>query len=119
VDRPALKAQMRGVLAAEMIKRGGALGGLIAQGLSGITDPLLDAAIQPAVFLAIAQAKGYRPSQPLPGRAAIASALRPLEDDRVCVIDKPGGRCLLVFRNEAGLWRLVAFEGPIEMLRLR
>jgi hypothetical protein len=118
VDRPALKAQMRARIAAAAVQRGGALGGLLAQTFGGMTDALVDAAVQPQVFLAVAEAKGYRPSRPLPGRAAITSSLRYLEGDRVCVVDKKDGPCLLLFRNEAGTWRLIAFEGPLQALKL-
>jgi len=118
VDRPALKAQMKSRLTATAIQRGGALGGLLAQSLGGLTDPLVDAAVQPSVFLAVAEAKGYSPSKPLPGRVTIASSLRYLEGDRVCVVDKKDGPCLLVFANEGGTWRLVAFEGSLDKLKL-
>jgi hypothetical protein len=118
VDRPALKAQMRARIAAAAVRRGGALGGLLAQTFGGVTDAVVDAAVQPQVFLAVAEAKGYRPSSSLPGRAAITSSLRYLEGDRVCVVDKADGPCLLLFRNEAGTWRLIAFEGPLDALRL-
>ena len=118
VDRPALKAQMKSRLTAAAIQRGGAFGGILAQALGGMTDALVDAALQPQVFLAVAEAKGYRPSAPLPGRVAITGSLRYLEGDRVCVVDRKGGSCLLVFRNESGSWRLVAFEGPLDALKL-
>jgi hypothetical protein len=118
VDRPALKAQMRDRLTAAAIQRGGALGGLLAQTFGGMTDALVDAAVQPQVFLAVAEAKGYRPSQPLPGRVAITGSLRYLEGDRVCVTGKKDGPCLLVFRDEGGTWRLIAFEGPLDALKL-
>ena len=118
VDRPALKAQIKSRLTASMIQRGGALGGLLAQTLGGVSDALVDGALQPQVFLAVAEAKGYRPSQPLPGRMAITGSLRQLQDDRVCVTGKKDGPCLLVFRNEAGTWRLIAFEGPLDTLKL-
>jgi hypothetical protein len=118
VDRPALKAQLKTRITAEITRRAGAFGGVLAQTFSGIADPVIDAAVQPNVFLAVAEAKGYRPSQPLPGRAAIAASLRALPDDRVCAIDKKDGPCLLVFGNEAGTWRLIAYEGPADLLRL-
>jgi len=118
VDRPALKAQLKTRLTAEALNRGGALGGLLAQAMGGLADPLIDAGVQPGVFLAVAQSKGYSPSQPLPGRTAIASALRALPDDRVCVIAKREGPCLLVFRNEGGTWRLIGYEGPMDMLKI-
>lgn len=118
VDRAALKAQMKARLTGAAIQRGGALGGFLVQTFGGMTDALVDAAVQPQVFLAVAEAKGYRPSQPLPGRAAITGSLRYLEGDRVCVVGKRDGPCLLVFRNEAGTWRLIAFEGPMDALKL-
>jgi hypothetical protein len=118
VDRPALKAQMKSRITAAAIQRGGAFGGAVAQMLGGMTDALVDAAVQPQVFLAVAEAKGYRPSRPLPGRAAIAGSLRYLDGDRVCVTGKRDGPCLLVFRNESGAWRLIAFDGPLDALKL-
>lgn len=118
VDRPAFKAQMRSRLTASMIRRGGALGGLLAQTLGGVSDALVEAALQPQVFLAVAEAKGYRPSQPLPGRVSITGSLRQLDPDRVCVVGKSDGDCILVFRNEGGTWRLIAYEGPLDALKL-
>ena len=118
VDRPALKAQMKSRLTAAMVQRGGALGGALAQMLGGVSDAVVDAAVQPQVFLAVAETKGYRPSKPLPGRVAITGSLRYLEGDRVCVVDKKDGPCLLVFRNEGGTWRLIGYEGPLGDLKL-
>ncbi|MGZ3273802.1 MAG: DUF2939 domain-containing protein [Caulobacteraceae bacterium] len=118
VDRPALKAQMKARLTATAIQRGGALGAFLAQTFGGMTDALVDAAVQPQVFRAVAEAKGYRSSRPLPSRVAITGSLRYLEGERVCVVDKKDGPCLLVFRNESGTWRLVAFEGPLDALKL-
>jgi hypothetical protein len=116
IDRPALKTQLKTRLTAEMTRRGGALGGLLAEGLGGMADPLIDAAVQPQMFLAAAEAKGYRPSKPLPGRISITESLRRLDEDRVCVIDKKD--CLFVFRNEGGTWRLIGYEGPIDLPQL-
>jgi hypothetical protein len=118
VDRPALKAQLKSRLTAYAVQRGGALGGLLAETFGGMTDALVDSAVQPQVFLAIAETKGYRPSKPLPGRIAITESLRYLEGDRVCVVDKKDGPCLLVFRHEGDAWRLIAFEGPLDALKL-
>ena len=118
VDRPALEAQMKARLTAAAIERGGALGALLAQTFSGVTDALVDAAVQPQVFRAVAEAKGYRPSRPLAGRVAITQSLRYMEGDRVCVTGKTDGPCVLVFRNESGTWRLIAFEGPLDALKL-
>jgi hypothetical protein len=121
VDRPALKAQLRARLLAGALKRGGSGGEAAALGVM-LARPLVDLAVdqlvQPEVFLAVAEAKGYSPSRPIPGRSAIAAAIRPIGDDRVCVFTKRGGPCLLDFQDEGGVWRLVGFEGDPGMLRL-
>src|ERR1700744_4836342 len=76
VDRPALKAQMKARLTAAAVQRGGAFGGVLAQMLGGVSDAVVAAALQPQVFLAVAETKGYTPSKPLPGRVAITGSLR-------------------------------------------
>src|ERR1700744_5711623 len=91
VDRPALKAQIRARLTAGAVQRGGALGGFLAETLGGVTDVLVDAAVQPPVFLAVAEARGSPPPQPLPSRVAITGSLRYLEGDRVCVTGRSDG----------------------------
>jgi hypothetical protein len=118
VDRPALKEQLRSRVLAGIIKRLGPAGAALAPVVDAGLNPALDAAIQPEVFLAVAEAQGYAPSKPLPGRAALTGSLRKLDDERVCVVTKKGGPCVLDFRNEAGTWKLVAFEGGEDMLRL-
>jgi hypothetical protein len=49
----------------------------------------------------------------------IAQALRPVDADHVCVARGKAGPCVLVFRNEDGVWRLVSFEGDISMLKTK
>jgi hypothetical protein len=120
VDRPALKAQLHARILSEAIQRPGAQALIAALGeqmLTGLVDVGLDQLIQPQVFLAVAEANGYSPSKPLPSRMAISAAIKPLEDDRVCIVAKRDGPCVLVFRNEANVWRLTAFEGPVGLLR--
>jgi hypothetical protein len=121
VDRPALKSQLRARLMAGFLRQGDAKGDAGALGvmLAGpLVDIAVDALVQPSVFLAVAEAKGYSPSRPIPGRAAIAAAIRPLGEGRVCVFTKRDGPCVLDFQDEGGVWRLVAFEGDPGMLRL-
>lgn len=121
VDRAALKEQLRARLMAGMLRRGGGQGEAGALGVL-LAGPLVDAAVdtlaRPDVFLAVAEAKGYSPDKPIPGRAAIASAIKPLGDGRVCVVAKRDGPCLLDFQDEGGVWRLVGFEGNLGMLKL-
>jgi hypothetical protein len=120
VDRPALKAQLHARLLAAAMERPGAQALIAAVGerlLGGLVDSGLDELIQPQVLLAVAEANGYSPSKPLPNRVSISAAIKPLEGDRVCVVAKRDGPCVLVFRNEANVWRLTAFEGPANLLR--
>jgi hypothetical protein len=117
VDRPALKEQLRARLLAAAARRGGAMGAMgafLAQPLVGLA---VDALVQPDVFRAVAETMGYSPDAPIPNRVAIASVLRRLDADHVCAPIKAGGPCLLTFRNEDGVWRLIDFEGDISMLR--
>jgi hypothetical protein len=111
VDRRALEAEIQ----AEMVERtrradsGGLSGlGLLLSGpLSHVAGGLL---LQPEVFRAAADYYGYRPGAPIPGRLALATALTPLPDGRVCARRRRGGPCLLTFADEGGTWRLVAFD---------
>lgn len=119
VDRPALKAQLRTRVQAGLLKRNDNLAALAAVFAGPLVDAAVDQLVQPGVFLSVAEANGYAPSKPLPGRAAIAGALRTLDDGRVCVTVKRGGPCVLDFRNEDGTWRLVAFEGDPSLLKMK
>ena len=119
VDRPSLKEQLRARVTAGMLKRQDGLGALGALLAGPLVDVAVDQLVQPSVFLAVAEANGYASSKPLPSRAALTGALRRLDEDRVCVTTKRDGPCVLDFRNEAGVWRLVAFEGDPGLLKLR
>ncbi len=112
VDRPALKAQLRSRLIAASASSGtaAALGAVLG---GGLVDLGVDALVRPDVFRAIALKVGYDPSRPLPGVLAVARFTRPLEPGRACIVTRDGGPCVLVFRNEEGVWRLVGFEGRI------
>ena len=122
VDRPALTAQLRSRVLAEAARSGQngrtlqTLGLLLGSSLAGIATDVL---IQPEVFRAVAELRGYRPDMPIPGPLAISQAVRPIGGGSVCVVTKEDGPCLLVFANEAGTWRLVAFEGDLSLLRAR
>ena len=119
VDRPALKEQLRARIIAQSARQGGALGALAAMAARPLAGMAVDALVQPDVFRAVAEAMGYSPDAPIPNRVAIASVLRRLDDDHVCAPTKAKGPCLLVFRREDGVWRLIDFEGDLAMLRPR
>jgi hypothetical protein len=80
VDRTALKAQLRARLMAGAIGRGDAAGwgGVLGVIVGGpLIDGLVDALVQPPVFLAIAEAHGYAPpAQPHGHRRSPAAAGR-------------------------------------------
>jgi hypothetical protein len=120
VDRDALKIQIRSRILAAAARRDDNDGDLVAMAamLGGpVVDKLSDALIQPEVFRAVAQYLGYTPDKPIPGQFAIAQALRPMDSDHVCVVTKKGGPCVLDFRNEDGVWKLIGFEGDMKTLK--
>jgi hypothetical protein len=121
VDRRALEAQLQAMIVARAARPSApAAAKALALMLSG---PVSRAAggllIQPEVFRAVADYYGYRPGTRIPGVIAIAAALRPLPDGRVCATMKRDGPCLVTFADEDGVWRLVSFDGDAAMLRLR
>lgn len=117
VDRPALKAQIKARFLEGAAKAHGKWGALGAALVRPLIDMAADQLIQPDVFRAVAQSLGYSAQTPVPGRVAIAGALKVLDSDRVCVVRTKDGPCVLVFRDEGGVWRLIGFEGDPSMLR--
>lgn len=116
VDRPALKQQIQGLIETRTDKRYGGLAALLAPGLADFAG---DALVQPRVFKYVAEQYGYTPATKIPGPIAIAGALKPLPDGRVCAITKKNGACKLIFTKEAGVWKLTGFEGEAKDLRLK
>ena len=120
VDRPALEHELEARLlertqqpdTTDTVK---ALGALLAHPLAQLAG---DALIRPKVFRAVAEYFGYRPQTPIPNQLEIAGALRTLPDGRVCAAKGRHGPCLISFANEAGVWKLVSFDGDIKELRL-
>ncbi len=121
IDRPALKAQVRARLIAYVLQRKDT-GGLAVFG-SAMAGPIADYAVdhlaQPQVFLAVAEAEGYSPDQPVPNAAFLAPLIKPIDGERACISQKAGGPCVLLFRKEDGAWKLIAFEGDPGMLKLK
>ena len=117
VDRPALKEQLRARLMAQAAKRGGAAGALTALLARPLVGVAVDALVQPDVFLLVAESLGYTPDAPIPNRVLIAAALRRIDSDHVCAPIKREGPCVLVFRREDDVWRLIDFNGDLSMLR--
>jgi len=112
VDRAALEGQIQAVM---VRKAGDSRLGDAGAGLSLLlSGPLSRAAgdllIRPDVFRAVADYYGYTPDRPIPGQFALAAALTPLPDGRVCAKGGKRGPCLLTFADEGGTWRLVAFD---------
>ncbi len=120
VDRPALEAQIQAKLVNEA-KRANLNDGIKGLGVA-FSGALAHAAgelfIQPQVFRAVADYYGYKPDTPIPNTLELAAALKPVADGRVCATRGRKGPCLLTFADEAGVWRLVSFDGDAAMLRL-
>lgn len=113
VDRGALKENLRSRLLAAAAGSGGAA--TLGAALAGpFVDVAVDALVRPDVFRAVALEVGYAPDKPIPGSYAIAQFVRPLQDDRACVFTRSGGPCVLIFRREDGVFRLIGFEGRFE-----
>jgi hypothetical protein len=119
VDKPALERELED----RLLERSGAasdpsvaaLGSLFARPLAKLAG---EALLRPDVFRSVAQYYGYTAGAPLPNQFAIAAALRPLPDGRVCAARRHGGPCLITFAHENGTWRLVSFDGDLRDLHL-
>jgi hypothetical protein len=121
IDREALKTQLRSRVLAEAVRQGrggdqvNTLAALLGASVMGIATDVL---IQPEVFRAIAESRGYRPDAGMPSPVLIARMVRPLGGDAVCVVFSSDGPCVLNFKNFGGNWRLIGFEGDLSMLRM-
>lgn len=119
VDREALKTQLRGRVLAEAGSRGqtgqmmAAVGALFG---GGIVDFATDAFVQPEVFRAMAERRGYRPDMGMPTADLISRYVRDIGGDAVCVVFANDGPCQLIFRNQGGTYRLVGYEGELTAL---
>ena len=120
VDRQALKGQIEARLMDEVRQRQpGDKWMAVAAVLAGpVADVAGEALIRPETFHAAANYYGYTPDRPLPGRVAIASALRPAGDGRVCAAKKDGP-CMLIFTREGSTWRLTGFDPQAANLHLK
>jgi hypothetical protein len=119
IDRPALRRQIEGRLVRET-RASAVSDGLKSLGIA-LAQPAAEfasaALIQPRVFRLAAEHYGYTPDQPIPGRIAIAGALRYSGERQVCATRKKDGPCLLTFEEQGGTWRLTGFEGELSDLR--
>lgn len=114
VDKPALKRQLE----SQIIGR--ARAAPIAEGLRALgvylagpaADLVGEALLRPSAFRAAATHYGYTPDKPIPGRMAIAGALRPAGEGKVCAKKSDDGPCLLTFALEDGVWKLVSVDDP-------
>ena len=117
VDRPALKTQLRARFLEEVARaRGAASKSTLGAALAGpLVDVGVDVLVQPEVFRAAAALAGYGAGTSIPPRIVISHELKTLPQGRVCV--QLRGGCSFVFKNEDGVWRLIAYEGDIGSLR--
>jgi hypothetical protein len=120
VDRRALKYAIESRLLdeARARKADGTLMAVAAALAGPVADAAGEALIRPETFRAAANYYGYTPDKPIPGRIAIASALRPAGDGRVCAAKKDGP-CLLTFSREGSVWRLSGFDAEAANLHFK
>lgn len=121
IDKPALEHELEARILERTQGAGGndtvrALSALLAHPMARLAGEEL---LRPSVFRAVAEYYGYKPGAPIPNQLEIAGALRALPDGRVCAAKGHKGPCLISFANEAGVWKLVSFDGDIKELRLR
>ncbi len=119
VDRPALKANLKARLMAAAAGRYGvdskqSIGALLAGPLVGVA---VDALVRPEVFRAAAELAGYGPDTKIPPSLFLGRDLKPMGSDRVCA--EVRRQCAFMFRNEDGVWKLIGFEGDLDLLQHR
>jgi hypothetical protein len=119
VDRPALKQELQGKLDRQISRNKDQLGALASLLGPSVVDFAGDALLQPRVFKLVAEHYGYTSKTAIPNQVEIATALKPLDDGRVCAVTKKNGPCLLIFTKEQGVWKLTSFEGEMSMLRIK
>lgn len=117
LDRPALKSQLKARLLSGAVENSGAaspaaLGALL---VGPLVDIGVDTLVRPDVFRAIAVEVGYSAEKPVPNVVTISQFVRPLDDGRACIFTRRNGPCVLMFKDEAGVWKLIGFEGRMQM----
>ena len=116
VDKPALKADLKARLLTAAASGHGvqsreALGALIA---GPLVDVAVDALARPEVFRAAAELAGYGPETRIPGALVLGQDLQRMGDERVCALIRH--RCAFVFKRQDGVWKLIGFEGDLDLL---
>lgn len=101
VDREALRTQVLGQLREEAGPLAGALSGSFA-------EQAADQLIRPESFQMALQQAGA-PAR-TPTAAEIATQVRVVEDERVCLPRSPNGPCAITFADQGGVWKLVAID---------
>jgi hypothetical protein len=116
VDKPALKANLKArLLAAKASSHGVQSREAVAALLAGpLVSVAVDALARPVVFRAAAELAGYGPDTRIPGPLVLGQDLQPMPDDRVCALIRH--RCAFVFKREEGVWKLIDFEGDLDLL---
>jgi hypothetical protein len=119
VDRPALQRQLEGrILArAEAAGQPDIIRGLGAALAAPLASLAVETLVQPQVFRTVAEYYGYGPDTHIPAQMTIAEALHALPDGRVCATKHRDGPCVLTFAREEGVWRLVSFDGDLDLLK--
>lgn len=101
VDRPALRADLRGQLAD--------LGRANGLDVGGASDFALDRMITPAAFRLVEARTGQQLPVP-PSAAQVALLMRVKDKGHVCLTDLKGESCTLSFAKEGRAWRLTGMK---------
>lgn len=101
VDRPALRADLRGQLAD--------LGRANGLDVGGASDFALDRMITPDAFRLVEARTGQNLPVP-PSAAQVAVLMRVQDKAHVCLTDLKGERCTLSFAKRGGAWRLTGMK---------
>ncbi|GIU66648.1 DUF2939 domain-containing protein [Candidatus Phycosocius spiralis] len=128
IDRPALKAQITGIVRAMAAKEisertgGGAAGNVLGLMGADLANPLLEnianQALEPAVLADLARRTGLTPETVLPSRTATALGIKKLADGRVCAPDRKTNVCILFFGRYPTGWKLNAINESAMRARL-
>jgi hypothetical protein len=114
IDRDALRESLKTQLRASA---GGGQDALLGRLLKGDgADRLLDAMITPESFKLVAERSGA-PMTRTPTAAEIAVLLRLDGEDRACLRAPGQETCLMTFRLEDGVWKLVELKGSQVQMR--
>jgi hypothetical protein len=120
IDKNSLKYQAmqiaREILIEEASQRiGHGIGGQIAavaavDMLNPVIESLAARAVEPDAIAFFARKAGLRQQTAMPSRIEATIAIRPIDNNRICVPNPQTNRCVLYFNKFPDRWKLVAID---------